>query len=564
MMRYLKYIILLLIFPFYTIHGNAQDYIPEDSLKNKSFSELKDSFYSKLETAKKDAAKQIANFKINKAKKEHNIEVIANSYILLHFIANNMTNATKYIDSAISISKTNNLDKILHESYIHKGVLNSLKGQPEQALSYYIKARDFFKDQKGEFYNKTQHYIASFKLHIGAYREAADIFKENSMFDYETSQYNDPNCTKLTALYTLGLAYIGLKKHDSATIVFNEGAQLSSIKNYGYYTPTMFRKEEAGNQFALGNYKVAKDSIVKVIPYFVKRNLNPDLAECYFYLGKINNHNRNFKKATDYYKKLDSLYKISGYLIPEFRDAYKGILDYYKTKGDTEKELYYTNRLLTIDSIINKEFRLLVQKLHKDYDTKNLIAQKDRLLKKQRNNSVIYYVIFSILLIIAVIGFVFNFYNRKKDQKKFLKLVHSNHRVKPKISSQSFKNDSLEINDEIIRRILGELTNFETKKGFLNKKITLSTLSKKLKTNPKYLSKIINTHKHKTFRNYVNDLRINYILDCLKNDSKFKKYTVKAISEEAGFSNPESFTKAFKKQTELTVSYFLKKMNQSA
>ena len=144
MMRYLKYIILLLIFPFYTIHGNAQDYIPEDSLKNKSFSELKDSFYSKLETAKKDAAKQIANFKINKAKKEHNIEVIANSYILLHFIANNMTNATKYIDSAISISKTNNLDKILHESYIHKGVLNSLKGQPEQALSYYIKARDFF------------------------------------------------------------------------------------------------------------------------------------------------------------------------------------------------------------------------------------------------------------------------------------------------------------------------------------------------------------------------------------------------------------------------------------
>jgi YesN/AraC family two-component response regulator len=145
-----------------------------------------------------------------------------------------------------------------------------------------------------------------------------------------------------------------------------------------------------------------------------------------------------------------------------------------------------------------------------------------------------------------------------------MKLINTDHTTPSEIPKQKFKSEALEINDDIIDRVLSELHKFENKKGFLNKKLTLSTLSKKIKTNPKYLSKIINTHKHKSFRSYINDLRIQYILDCLKNESKFKKYTVKAISEEAGFSNPESFTKAFKKQTELTVSYFLKRVNQTS
>jgi len=85
-------------------------------------------------------------------------------------------------------------------------------------------------------------------------------------------------------------------------------------------------------------------------------------------------------------------------------------------------------------------------------------------------------------------------------------------------------------------------------------------LAKILNTNSKYLSKVINKFKSKTFNNYINELRIEYFMQEFQSNSQFKNYTIKAIAEEVGFTNTETFTKAFFKKNGLTVSYFMKKL----
>jgi len=119
----------------------------------------------------------------------------------------------------------------------------------------------------------------------------------------------------------------------------------------------------------------------------------------------------------------------------------------------------------------------------------------------------------------------------------------------------------LKINDVIILQVMDQLSDFENKQGYL-KPITLHTLSKQLKTNPKYLSNIINNHYKKNFSSYINDLRINFLLKELNTDDSLKKCTVKSLAKKLGFGNTESFAKAFKKHTGLNPSSYLNRFNQ--
>jgi len=118
------------------------------------------------------------------------------------------------------------------------------------------------------------------------------------------------------------------------------------------------------------------------------------------------------------------------------------------------------------------------------------------------------------------------------------------------------KSTPLQINDAIILNVMDKLSDFENKKSFL-KHVTLHSLAKKLQTNPKYLSKIINIHYEKNFSSYINDLRINYLLKELKTNHSLKTLTIKALAKKLGFGSTEAFSKTFKKHTGVNPSSYL-------
>lgn len=83
-------------------------------------------------------------------------------------------------------------------------------------------------------------------------------------------------------------------------------------------------------------------------------------------------------------------------------------------------------------------------------------------------------------------------------------------------------------------------------------------MAKNLNTNTSYLSSIINQKKGKTFKQYITELRITYLIKLLNSDAKFKKYTIKALGQEIGYTNASAFSRAFKNYNGITPSEFIK------
>ena len=113
-----------------------------------------------------------------------------------------------------------------------------------------------------------------------------------------------------------------------------------------------------------------------------------------------------------------------------------------------------------------------------------------------------------------------------------------------------------------VENILTQLDNFEKEERYLDPQISQKSLSEELGTNSTYFSKIINTYKGKNFTLYINDLRLDYIIDHLKNDVKYINLDVKELASIAGFSSTENFSDNFRRKFELKPSVFIKMMKE--
>ncbi|NAW51898.1 helix-turn-helix domain-containing protein [Elizabethkingia argentiflava] len=112
------------------------------------------------------------------------------------------------------------------------------------------------------------------------------------------------------------------------------------------------------------------------------------------------------------------------------------------------------------------------------------------------------------------------------------------------------------------QKILAKLREFESSKLFTRKNISLSYLATYCDINSRYLSHIINTHKKKDFNNYINELRIKYIVDKLKQLPQYRKYKVATLADEAGFSSPNKFATIFKKEVSVPPSLYIKELEE--
>ena len=206
---------------------------------------------------------------------------------------------------------------------------------------------------------------------------------------------------------------------------------------------------------------------------------------------------------------------------------------------------------------------LSLQKKVTEIDSLALLQQKEELIstliEKQEAFELKYFILIGIVLFLVILFEVLCFFNKRGD-KRLEKIVSLLEKTKQEHIGSDEKDTSskLNIDPAIVHTILENLKAFENERGFLNSKITLHEFSKKLQTNTKYLSRVINTYKLKSFRNYINDLRVQYSIEKLEKNTSYRNYTMHAMAEEAGFSNRESFSKAFRKKTGETVSDFLK------
>ncbi|HHN48650.1 MAG TPA: helix-turn-helix domain-containing protein [Bacteroidales bacterium] len=98
-------------------------------------------------------------------------------------------------------------------------------------------------------------------------------------------------------------------------------------------------------------------------------------------------------------------------------------------------------------------------------------------------------------------------------------------------------------------------------KAFIDPKFSLDWLSKKVPSNSKYISQVVNEMSGKPFIDYVNELRIKEAKKLLT-EKNAGKYSIEGIGQMVGYQSKSTFNTHFKKLIGMTPSEYLKKQQQ--
>lgn len=565
-LRYLKnYIfithILFLSYIDVAVSQENRDYIIPDSLSNKSYEYL----FDRVSQNRTDTIPILnyLNAYLTKAIKENNSFEKLSGYIYLSYYTQNKKAKLDLINKAIVESKDID-DQDLIQFYTHIGTVYYYYFDYEIAMKNYAKALKI-----AEKYNKKEaeyiliNNIALIKTDIGKYDEALSLYKK--CYAYET--LTNDTIGNIGARVNIAESMRNNKMYDSASYYYQNVVERAyqTKPRYGHIATI----NEGINLFIKENYQKAEILLLKgysQIDHSIEGQKYYILAT--LYLGKIQHiYHNNQEKAKAYFIKVDSLVSKTKTIIPKTIEAYEFLINYYKKKGNIKEQLDIVIKLSQLKTTITSKKINTADLLHSEFDMPQLLKSKEALILKLEqeatfnNNKRIYLIIFILVLLIVSL---FQYVKHKAYKKRFNKIVSQLNKKEPVTAKYSHhQNTPLnDIDQTKIFSILKKLNQFEENKGFLQNDLTLPFLAKKCNTNTKYLPKIINHYKHKPFVLYINDLRIDYILKELKENTILQKYKIKTISEEAGFNTAESFSRAFKNKTGIRPSYYIKNLKK--
>ncbi|KAA2224264.1 helix-turn-helix domain-containing protein [Chryseobacterium sediminis] len=238
---------------------------------------------------------------------------------------------------------------------------------------------------------------------------------------------------------------------------------------------------------------------------------------------------------------------------------------YYALHDDAKYHQYnklYNELKTKTDSSSREGIRYIV-KLVETNQNKNIEFQKLMFLK-----SFLPLALTLFLIVIGLLTYFLMIKSKNKDLKKQFDFFEKQNNEKPqpillnKVSTTAKDSGSTKISREKEDEILQKLEEFEKSDGYLNKNMSLSMLSSQMEINTKYLSEVIN-NKEKNFNGYINKLRINHIVQLLRNDSTFLHYKVSYLAEYSGFSSHSAFTTVFKSVTGMSPNAYIQEISKT-
>ncbi|WP_413532718.1 helix-turn-helix domain-containing protein [Empedobacter brevis] len=123
-------------------------------------------------------------------------------------------------------------------------------------------------------------------------------------------------------------------------------------------------------------------------------------------------------------------------------------------------------------------------------------------------------------------------------------------------------SNNIHISSKTESDLLRKLELFERNKGYIKKNVNLASLSKQFDTNTKYLSEIIRISRQKQFNAYLNELRVNYIVNRLKNEPEYINTKVSYLASDCGFASHSTFTTTFTQIMNESPSAFIKRIKE--
>ena len=471
-----------------------------------------------------------------------------------------------YFDEALSFLKSPGSNRQLYEIYMYKGnaYLNSWKNL--EAIEMYYLALDIAEGaQNIDQVILVQTNIALIRRRMNQLDKALSVCKNSLRYMSE----NDREDSQMYAnmLTIISETYLDMKAYDSVLYYADIGIKKSIAIDH--YDALADLKTKKGIVFyEEGEYSRALTYLADAEKLLIIK----DVKEKKYIINTLYFQAASFFKQELYEKaksKLLQIISLTGDTKANTRiiDTYLLLADCYRILGNADQAtLWYQNYIVLNEKSQNDKTQTIT-KIH-EKDAEELGIKIEKLVENQRKRKIYLKstLITSITLAVLLVSFLL-FYFRKQtaNKRKFEELIQTitalKHTKKPTTSNQAITKEII-IDDKKTKQVLKHLDKMEEQAYFLNTDCNLRSMAKKAKTNATYLTKIINTAKAKNFNDYINDLRIEYVLKRLKEDKTFRLFSIKSIANEIGYKSDYSFTKHFKAKTGLNPSYYIKKIKE--
>jgi len=413
MYRNLVFIVLLI-----SGMGYGQSFVTSDSLKNKSYEELRNEYFKsrKEDTLK---TKEYARIYLRKAKESNDTIKTAEGFLLLSRISDQYSQL-KYCDSAINITRYLNHRKYPALGYFRKGIYCFYNKDFKKSLDLHLKAYNYAKINNPDLTFEINYNIGILRVRQGDHKKALEVFKDSFKFAVENDYKNNDKISYLKMMFSLSNEYRRNHLSDSAEYYCNLGVKESkkydnnSIKFEFLMTRAILDYDKKRYDRAIPNILKSKEF------YETNRGNDPNLAFAYFYYAKILLGQNKTSKAVINFKKMDSIFQLNKDLHPELRSGYENLIDYYKIQSDKNNQLKYVERLIKVDSIINTNYKYLSKNITKEYDIPKLLEEKQKLiaaLEKENKNISSKNIIISLLLGLSLLGLRYYYYRQRLFKK---------------------------------------------------------------------------------------------------------------------------------------------------
>ncbi len=434
----------------------------------------------------------------------------------------------KYAKELQYIEYISDVYRLRSNAYGEMGLLDESLKELEKAVPFIDKIEDINR----RLYRKALIY----ESYSGVYDKKGDhkkqlFYRHKSISESKKMSETNPiiqNAKFQNLAYqyaSIGLIYSNLNVYDSAKHYFEKALKIHESEKYDIYI----------NGRAV---------------------LLSDMAK-FYYTAKNYDNAIVFAKKAENFEKQASMPYIR-------RDIYHSLFNSYveTEKKDSSKHYLKLYNILN-DSILKHEKESILTPVNQiiyDKETEN----KNKILNILIVSAVV-------LMFFSMVGWFF--WKRKNNiiQKRYEKLIarinednedYIQDSLQEKTDNADIKS-SVSITDETTKNLLLKLEKFEASDKYLRNDINLTWLANNLNTNTKYLSEIIKIYRNKTFSNYINGLRIDYIIHKLFFDPVYREYKINYLAEVCGYSSRQVFVICFKKETGFTPSFFIENLKKT-
>jgi len=368
---------------------------------------------------------------------------------------------------------------------------------------------------------------------------------------YKTSLYID-------FLTVKSALFCEQKKYNEAIKVIDE----KILDSYSNQFP--YQVSKAYSQLAK-TYWIMKewDNSAKYAEKSLQLSLESGLGDNYLAYAELESAKSNFgkKDSPKYLREVPQLLaaseKVNDVVLK--KNIHQFLADFYLSEGDNSKYQFHNLKYLELnESITSSQQKAcdLILSL-----TENDLKTKDN--QRYKTNHILIWVIGFAIVILGVVVWLRikakqNYNNYKEYISKLKKTQTETKIIIPEAESLEETSKTPQfIPQKTEQVILEKLIAFENGNDFTKKSLTLQSMAKELDTNTRYLSEIVNKHKQKNFNSYINELRVNYIINKLRTEPAFLNYKISYLAEESGFTSHTSFSTVFKTVTGIPPKEFI-------